>query len=573
MASDEDPYFSRSESKIKFRTRLPDFSGLHFIFFPHLNQCFTVKDETGRVFFKYGHRNRDGSCQFIGWQPQIIEVNEHLSQQIIEFEVEAPYPFVGFKEFPHFGSYDGILLAILKSDIRNIAITIFYGVFSIIILTISFVLKDQRSARNLSLVVFNIGIYFFGQTKIKFFLLPIDEYWVYLEYGSLALIPLTFLSFMASAGRGELSKISYWFRTIFIIGFAPYFFAGFFDTRHYVNCLIYFQVMLLISILLYAAVIYARRAYRTERTLVLANFCLISTSAVGLIGNIANIAFFAYVFALGMVIFLLFLVYKVARDYHGNITTITHLKVKEENRRNYLFSERLAIINKLASGLAHEINNPLFIISGRLGILEKRLGKELSGDHSQHLLSIKSAINRISTIISQLLRFEEEEMRGQLTKIQLAPLLDKVIESCNTQIEEKNIDVTIDIGAKVALRGNYNYLFHAILAIFENSVFYSSQQRSPYIALRAEEKHDKILLSIENNGPEIPKEIQEKISDPFFSTSFSNRGLGLSVATNILRNMGGNLYLRMSNRDRTCFVLEFPIIDLKSPNKKGLYAI
>jgi signal transduction histidine kinase len=209
--------------------------------------------------------------------------------------------------------------------------------------------------------------------------------------------------------------------------------------------------------------------------------------------------------------------------------------------RSLVRAEKLATVGTLAAGVAHEIGTPLGIISGRAEQLLARQTPEADEAQRRALASIISQVEKVSTIIRQLLDFSHPrpvEARA------IEPAL--VIESVATLIEpllaraEVRLELAIDPGLPF-IAGDPGQLEQ----VFMNLVLNARDACRPggTVRVRALEQAERVVFEVADDGCGIPAENLQRVLDPFFTTKKRGHGtgLGLPIAADIVRNHGGAL--------------------------------
>jgi len=233
----------------------------------------------------------------------------------------------------------------------------------------------------------------------------------------------------------------------------------------------------------------------------------------------------------------------------------------EESQRQLFHSHRLATVGRLAAGAAHEINNPLTIISLNIQLMSKMLSqKDDAGDIRERLAVISDQERRISKIIGDLMGFAR-------------PSQPKLSETDIFQLIKKVLSLTGDraIGTKTEVE-NYvpNNLPHAFVDASQIeqvmiNLLINANHAMPdggKIILRAEvEKSGQVCVSVTDTGTGIAKGNLSKIFDPFFTTKKEGEGtgLGLAISHSIMEQNNGALRVSSEVGKGTTFTLLLPV--------------
>ena len=206
-----------------------------------------------------------------------------------------------------------------------------------------------------------------------------------------------------------------------------------------------------------------------------------------------------------------------------------------DHMKKLQFAERLATLGKVASGIAHEINNPLGIILNRIECMEAeaahlKLPEELQRD----LLSIRSQAARISRITKSMLALS----RGSATI--LKPIdLNCVLRSCIEVSKERAAAKGVGIEAMLSLdlppiMGDRDRIETVVLNLVNNALDAAEEGAQPgLVTVRSERVSSKegelVVVRVSDTGPGIPQEILGRIFDPFFTTKEEGHGTGMGL--------------------------------------------
>jgi two-component system NtrC family sensor kinase len=224
---------------------------------------------------------------------------------------------------------------------------------------------------------------------------------------------------------------------------------------------------------------------------------------------------------------------------------------KEELRLKTFQLSQLASLGKMASSVAHEINNPLTVIRGTQMRVQRMIDTEGPVDKivlSDYLSKLQRNILRIQDVTHLLGTISEKARDRTISSINLKSMMEDIIQMRTEDIHRYNITLITQFPEEpLHFTGIFTELFQAILVVFENAVFELKESpnlpKTLKIELTSTEK--KIRLQIEDNGEGIPIDLRPRIFDPFYkANSFDDKkGLALSFSYNVLNSNGGALEL------------------------------
>lgn len=228
-------------------------------------------------------------------------------------------------------------------------------------------------------------------------------------------------------------------------------------------------------------------------------------------------------------------------------------------------SSRLASLGEMASGFAHEINNPLSVISVNNLLLKKIHSKlELDEDKLKKVEkltdSIDSTVLRISKIITSLRNLSKEGSAEVMGDISPQEILDEITVLAKVKLYSTGVDLTFENNAKDQhIHCSKIMMTQAIMNLISNSIEAVSSKDEKWIKIRIVDNNQNLDIIIEDSGRGIVTEIQEKIFDPMFTTNEIGKslGLGLSLTKNLVEQQGGTITLD-ANAKNTAFVISIP---------------
>jgi C4-dicarboxylate-specific signal transduction histidine kinase len=217
----------------------------------------------------------------------------------------------------------------------------------------------------------------------------------------------------------------------------------------------------------------------------------------------------------------------------------------------------------MAGGVAHEINNPLMIILGNISILNKCIrDKDCESETVlKYLDTVKRSSKRIAAIVSGM---DEISRDTSVDSIQNYTLHDIYTEATlNLKGRFSDSDLNLEIGefpkdteAKCQKAGVVQILFCILTNALEAL---EGSKENGFARIKTIVENDKVTILIENNGPLIEEKIRDRIFNPFFTTKYEKKaiGLGLSMAQKVAQNSKADLVLDQSC-PLTTFKLELP---------------
>jgi two-component system sensor histidine kinase AtoS len=247
-------------------------------------------------------------------------------------------------------------------------------------------------------------------------------------------------------------------------------------------------------------------------------------------------------------------------DYRftGTILMLEDVSMDHFIKEYLLRAEKIASIAELAAGVAHEINNPLGIIQNYVELLK---GKLVDGDSSAKLAKIENELNRIVAIVGSLLSFSRVSQLDT-RRVNLGELLGEVILLLSHKVNQKRLIVRKSFpDLPIQVSGEENKLKQLFINLFMNSVEAVLDHGQIDVAVQSDTEKGYAEVAITDNGYGIPREIQDRIFTPFFTTKMTktNTGLGLSICQHIAEAHRGVITFHSVPGATTCFTVKLPL--------------
>ena len=238
------------------------------------------------------------------------------------------------------------------------------------------------------------------------------------------------------------------------------------------------------------------------------------------------------------------------------IRDLTEQKVLEEQ---ILRKERMSAMGELASGVAHEIRNPLNTISTITQQLHKDFEpKENIEDYKTLSALVAKEVKRINQTINSFLRFSKPE-KISTEEFKLSELLNHIQSQYRPMLGEKSIDFSIELNWDGIVKWDKNQTQQALMNLIQNS--FDSIDNSGKIKIESfGYGTDKVKLVLTDDGSGIPQHILNKIFNLYFTTKAKGTGIGLSIVQKIIMEHGGTISVESKENLGASFTIILPII-------------
>jgi signal transduction histidine kinase len=206
-------------------------------------------------------------------------------------------------------------------------------------------------------------------------------------------------------------------------------------------------------------------------------------------------------------------------------------------------SERMAYIGTLASGLAHEIRNPLNSLNLNMQMLEEELGDRGDTPTGGRLLGItRREIARLERLVTDFLSYARPRPL-EIEDVPVGELLEQARELLAGEARARQVRLSVaDRTGGALLRVDPGQIRQLLLNLAQNALTAAAEHSGePRVVLAAARRGPLVELLVEDNGPGIPPEDRERVFDIFYSTRKGGTGLGLAIVERIARNHGGRV--------------------------------
>ena len=260
-----------------------------------------------------------------------------------------------------------------------------------------------------------------------------------------------------------------------------------------------------------------------------------------------------------------------------------------KTRDQLIQKDKMAALGRLASGIAHEIRNPLEIIYMGVDYLENNLPDDDPHIH-ESIEKIFNAVGRADNIIKNVLSFSRQSAY-KITQLPLCPLLDNVLTLAEQMILKNGVSLRREYDNELLeVAGDHDMLEQVFLNLVNNAVDAMKDRKEKILTVRAHKQlitkvgyktgyrradyfiigDEMIVVEISDTGKGIPEEDLPKIFEPFFTTKAANEGtgLGLSIAHMIMERLIGTIDVEsQANQGTTFFIKLQPTIKIKDKNE------
>ena len=244
--------------------------------------------------------------------------------------------------------------------------------------------------------------------------------------------------------------------------------------------------------------------------------------------------------------------------------------VKSFNQMTEQLDEAFAMQRRFSASAAHELRTPITVLRTKLDVFKKK--KREQHEYDELVDTMEIYIDRLSSIITDLLEFAETSELGEVEDVSLDSVVKTVVDDLKPIAQNNMINMQIDIQPKAQsevqtciVKGNTNLLYRALYNLVENAIRYNNEEGSVNITL--ETKGQEGVIIIADTGVGIAPEQRELVFEPFYrvnksrSREFGGAGIGLSLVKTILKRHGASITVSENNPQGSVFTIRIPLVD------------
>ena len=244
--------------------------------------------------------------------------------------------------------------------------------------------------------------------------------------------------------------------------------------------------------------------------------------------------------------------------------------VKSFNQMTEQLDEAFAMQRRFSASAAHELRTPITVLRTKLDVFKKK--KREQHEYDELVTTMETYIDRLSSIITDLLEFAETSELGEAEDVSLDSVIKTVVDDLESVAQNNMVNVQIDIQPEVQseeqtfiVKGNTNLIYRALYNLVENAIRYNNEEGSVNITL--ETRGQEGLVTIADTGVGIAPEQRELVFEPFYrvnksrSREFGGAGIGLSLVKTILKRHGASITVSENNPQGSIFTIRIPLVN------------
>lgn len=234
---------------------------------------------------------------------------------------------------------------------------------------------------------------------------------------------------------------------------------------------------------------------------------------------------------------------------------LSDLRTKRELEEQLRRAEQSAVVGRLASGIAHEIRNPLNFINLSIDHLRAKFAAQ--GEETQILGAIKDEIGRLNRMVSNFLSYGRPA-RLKMRDVDARQLVEETegLIAAQAAAQGVQVNVSVETGAETRIEGDGEQLKTCLSNLMINAVQAMPDGGSLSLAMRNEAEY--LIIECADTGVGISEEAMGQIFEPYYSTKDTGIGLGLPLTKKIIEEHGGRIAVESRPGEGTTFTVSLP---------------
>ncbi|KPV44626.1 two-component system sensor histidine kinase NtrB [Alicyclobacillus ferrooxydans] len=227
-------------------------------------------------------------------------------------------------------------------------------------------------------------------------------------------------------------------------------------------------------------------------------------------------------------------------------------------------TEKLAVIGKVAAGVAHEIRNPLTTVRGFLQVMMNRFEERQMLEEQEYLQMMVAEVDKVESLVKELLLLSKPHHTAK-RNCKLGKLVTALRPSIEVMADTKQISTEFVIDETIpSVAGDEGLLTHVVNQLVENAI--DAMEPKGHLTVRVYSEDKVVRLDVRDTGPGIPYYQMDQVFDAFFTTKEKGTGLGLPICQKIVADHGGDIHVSSKGFGTTFSVL-LPALEAKRPEQ------
>lgn len=503
-------------------------------------QLFEIYAEEELIF---SHGRIDPSrFRYIGTPPRLVALPEGIEGQYLYIRVYSQSGDIGLLKKAVIDSRSGLLVDAVKQQSLRFVLGCFYFLTGLIALY-PYIRLRQPYLISFAGFALSFGLYTVIRTSLVLVLWDNPEFWMIFELAALVLsmgFICAFTEQVLPLGQGKsgnvMSLLHFWYGGIMIPLAALHVVEG--------NTVLLLYQLLMLSSIIYALLHIGRIALRNNQNAQILLVGLVIFCTGGTIDIVRQMLMagnsFPELAYWGGCFFLLSLVMVIIKNIHQMLHRLSN-------------TEKLSVAGQMAAGVAHEIRNPVTVISGYLQLMKRE-----SNQHKHVIKLMLGEVKRIELLVNEFL-FLAKPSAPKCEPKQVELLTRDVLRLFEAQAADYSVQLTLNCPHELPLLScDENQLKQVLVNVFKNGIEAMAESGGE-LAVSIEVKGAAVCITVSDAGCGIEETLVGKIGEPFFTTKENGNGLGIMICRRIIENHHGTFTISNNEGKGTTVEISLPL--------------
>ncbi|SEG55572.1 ATP-binding protein [Paenibacillus sp. UNC499MF] len=478
--------------------------------------------------YRFGDWQEGRKHRYYGTPRRIVPLPDN-TQGMLYIHLQSESRNIGIEDGAMYGSESGFIKQMVRQEFFRAVLGISYILAGIVAFCVFLGLRSHKVFLDFTLFSVCFGIYSICRSSVVYLVFDHPAILTYAElialFGGVIGI-LMFVEHLLGSGRYAYVRRTWQLHLAYSAGVLLLHACRAISVVEIVD---WYQLLLIVSmpLVIVRAAACAMKGNRGAKLLLIGIGVICLTGLIDIFQNRLNIIIrFSPMTYLGISVFILLLIVLLIRQFADIM-----LQLKR--------SEKLSLVGQMAAGMAHELRNPLTIISGFLQLSRKQ------APDAPYLGMMSSEVHRMNEIIEDFLLLSKP-VNSRFDRHEVLPLLRETLQLFDNQRKEAGVSAILEEeGAIPKIDCDPNQLKQVFINMVKNAIEAMPEGGLLHITAAALPKN-KVRIRFADQGKGIEPGHLERIGEPFFTTKANGTGLGLMVSNKIIENHAGTL--RVSSR-------------------------
>jgi len=494
------------------------------------------------LFYKYGEINSAYSMKFPGTTMRLVALPENTLGDEIYIRAYSNSSKIGVTGDTIIGAKSDIMLNVILRNLDELIFGSFYIIIGVIFLYSFVVFRNQQLFVSFAVLSIWMGIFNISRMTSVYYLYDNTMFWTCLNMISLNFSFVGFImliEFMFGAGSLRYVRRIWQLHLLYCLVAAILILM---DAASIMNLMSGYLIIILITMFINYLTIYykVKQGHREAKLFMFGSFVLSISGATEIVERLSGMkSSWSFLLSFGITFFFLMILIQLMRR-------VMELMIVARN------SEKLSMVSQMAAGVAHEIRNPISVISGFVQLIKK------DPNNIRFLDLISSEIERMDGIVSDFLLFSRPT-KESMTYSYIHVIMQETLELFKAQMQEKQISLQFVIDEDLPMiKCEANQLKQVFINIIKNAIESMKADAKLIVEIQREDRNH-IRIRIIDQGVGIsPKELQN-LGQPFYTTKEQGTGLGLMICVRFIEYHGGTLKFQSKVNEGTTVDILLPV--------------